>query len=306
MPAEMEGRLLGYVRDPVQKLLGAGPADFHPAEQIGLGARHLEDALRPEMRLPSEDVGIGPEAHLGAAPVGRAAHLYQLALGMAALERHAVERLLARDLHLHALRQRIGDRNADAMQAAGRPIDLRVELAARMQGAHDHLERGLVLELGVRIDGNAAAVVGHRHEAVGLHFDFDEGGVALERLVHGIVDHLGKEVMQRLFVGAADIHARTPAHRLQTFKHLDVARGVTRLGPARGLGGARCLAGETARRGRQIREQVPVRFLGGGLGCCFSDLGHGARMGEGKTNQGVTMPRSWPHRDAPTPQTRGS
>ena len=272
----MEGRLGGNVRDAVQELLGAGPADFDAAEQIGFGARHLEDALRPEMRLRSEDVGIGPEANLGAATVGRAADLFQLALGLAALEHHAVERLLARDLHLHALRQCVGDRNTDAVQAAGGPVHFRIELAARVQGAHDHFERGLVLELRVRIDGNAAAVVGHRDEAVGLHLDVDEAGVPLQRLVHGIVDHLGEEMMQRLLVGAADIHARTPAHRLQTFEHLDIARRVTGLGPARGLGGARRLAGDTARRGSQIREQVLVRFLGGGLGCCFGDLGHGS------------------------------
>ena len=277
----------GTSSTPLQELLGAGPADLDAAEQIGLGARHLEDALRPEMRLRSEDVGIGPEAHLGAAPVGRAADLFQLALRLAALEHHAVERLLAGDLHLHALGQRVGDRNADAVQTAGRPVDLRVELAARVQRAHDHFERGLVLEFGMRIDRNAAAVVGHGHEAVGLHLDVDEGGMPFERFIHGIVDHLGKEMMQGLLVGAADIHARPSAHRLETLEHLDVARRVARLGPARGLGGARRPGGEPAGRGSQIGEQVLVRFLGGGLGGCFSDLGHGAQeWARGRTNQG--------------------
>src|SRR5215510_13897161 len=98
----MEGGLLRHVLHPTQKLLGAGPADLYAAEQIGLGARHLEDALRLEMRLRSEDVGIGPEAHLGAAPVGNAAELCQLAFRLAALEDHAVPRLLASDLPLHA------------------------------------------------------------------------------------------------------------------------------------------------------------------------------------------------------------
>jgi hypothetical protein len=78
----------------------------------------------------------------------------------------------------------------------------------------------------MRIDRNAAAVVGDGQEAVGAEFDLDEGGVAGQRLVHRIVDDFGEQVMQRLFVGAADIHAGPAAHRLQPFEHLDVGRGV--------------------------------------------------------------------------------
>ena len=78
----------------------------------------------------------------------------------------------------------------------------------------------------MRLDRNAAAVVGHGDEAVGLHLDFDIGRVAGHRLVHGVVDHLGEQVMHRLLVGAADIHARPAAHRLQALQHLDVLRAV--------------------------------------------------------------------------------
>ena len=255
---EMEGGLLRHVVDAAQKLLGAGPADLDAAEQIGFGARHLEHALRPEMRLGAEDVRVGPEAHLGAAAVGRAAGLLQLALRLAALEHHAVERLLARDLDLHALGQRVGDRDADAVQAARGLVDLGVEFAAGVQRAHDHFERRLVLELRMRIDRDAAAVVGDGDEAVGLHLDFDEGGVAVQRLVHGIVDHLGEQVMQRLLVGAADIHAGTPAHRLEPLQHLDVLGGVAGLA-ARSRGWLRAalagaaLAARCRRTGRVCR-----------------------------------------------------
>ena len=140
----------------------------------------------------------------------------------------------------------------------------------------------------MRIDRNAAAVVGDGDETVGLHLDLDEGGMPLQRLVHGIVDHLGEQVMQRLLVGAADIHAGTPAHRLEAFEHLDVARGIAGLGAARGLRGPRRLAGEAARRGLgQVREQVATlaRFLGGGIGC-LSDLCHGSGASvRGRTNR---------------------
>ena len=70
------------------------------------------------MRALAENLRVGTEAHLGAAPVWRAAGLLQLALRLAALERHAIERLLARDLDLHALRERVGDRDADSVQTA--------------------------------------------------------------------------------------------------------------------------------------------------------------------------------------------
>ena len=66
-----------------------------------------------------------------------------------------------------------------------------------------------------------------------LKFHLDEGGVPGQRLVHGVVDDFGEQMMQRLFVGAADIHAGAAAHRLQAFQHLDVGRGVAGFGAGR-------------------------------------------------------------------------
>jgi hypothetical protein len=48
-------------------------------------------------------------------------------------------------------------------------------------------------------------------------------------LVHGVVDHLGEEVMQRLLVRAADIHARPTTDGLQPLQHLDRGGIVARL-----------------------------------------------------------------------------
>ena len=133
------------------------------------------------------------------------------------------------------------------MQAARGLVDLGVELAAGVEGAHDHFEGGFLREFRMRIDRDAAAVVGHREVAVGRDLDLDEGRVPGERLVHGIVDHLGEQVMERLLVGAADIHAGPPAHRLQAFQHLDVVGGVgvpvtaaRRLAALRPRGGSLC------------------------------------------------------------------
>ncbi len=87
----------------------------------------------------------------------------------------------------------------------------------------------------MRIDRNAAAVVGDGQKAVGAEFDFDEGRMSRQRLVHRVVDHFGEQMVQRLFVGAADIHAGPAAHRLEAFEHLDIGRGIAGLG----AGGAR-------------------------------------------------------------------
>ncbi len=98
----------------------------------------------------------------------------------------------------------------------------------------------------MRIDGDAAAVIGHAQETVGIERHLDAGGVAGDRLVHGIVERLGKEMMQRLLVGAADIHARAPAHGLEPLQHLDVGCGVAAVaaGRRRALAAAGSLGGE--------------------------------------------------------------
>ncbi len=99
----MERRLFRHVLDAVQQLLGAVPADLDAGEQISLRARHLEQPLRLEGGLGAENLRVGLEAHAGAAPVRRAAELFQLRFRLAALEHLAVKLLAARDLDLHAL-----------------------------------------------------------------------------------------------------------------------------------------------------------------------------------------------------------
>ena len=74
----------------------------------------------------------------------------------------------------------------------------------------------------MRIDGDAAAIVGNAKKAVRLQIHLDPGRVPRHRLIHGVVDHFGEEVMQGLLVGAADVHARTAAHGLEPLQHLDV------------------------------------------------------------------------------------
>ena len=229
---EMKGVFGRNVLDALQQLGVAAPADFDAAEQIGFRARHLEQALRLERRLGAENLGVGLEADAGAAAVVDLAEVFELALGMAALETHPIELLAARDFDLEPRRQRVDDGDADAVQTARGLVDLGVEFAAGMQRAHDDFERRFLRKFRMRIDRDAAAVVGDGQKAVGAQFHLDEGGVARQRLVHGIVDDFGEQMMQRLFVGAADIHAGPAAHRLEPFEHLDVGRGIGVLGAA--------------------------------------------------------------------------
>ena len=110
----------------------------------------------------------------------------------------------------------------------------------------------------MRIDRDAAAVIGDGQKSVGAQFDLDERGMPGQRFVHGVVDDFGEQMMQRLFVGAADIHAGAAAYRLQSFQHLDVGRGIAGLG-----------AGRPRRRlGRGAALRFRPEEVVGGFGFC--------------------------------------
>ena len=82
----------------------------------------------------------------------------------------------------------------------------------------------------------------------GVELELDALGVAGHRLVHGVVQHLGDQMVQRPLVGAADIHAGAPADRLQALQHLDVVRGVAVAAGA--------LAGKVEQVGHALRSMV--------------------------------------------------
>ncbi len=240
---EMERRDLRRLVLLAHHFRRAFPADLDAAEKIGLGARHLEQPRRIEGAALAEDRLVGLEAHLGAAPVVDFAHRFERAKRHALPEFLPVKLAVARDLDFKMDRKRVDDRNADAVQAAGGFVCLAVELAAGMQHGQHHFDGGLALHLGmrVRLDRNAAAIVGDGKIAFLVEFDLDPGGMAGNGLVHRVVDDLGEQMMHRLFVGAADIHARPATHGLQALQNGDVGRVITLTGS---LGcGSLCLAG---------------------------------------------------------------
>ena len=73
----------------------------------------------------------------------------------------------------------------------------------------------------MRIDRHAAAVIDDAQISAFLQGDFDEGGVAGDRFIHRIVDHFSEKVMQRIRIGAADVHSGTSANGLQPLEHFD-------------------------------------------------------------------------------------
>jgi hypothetical protein len=130
----------------------------------------------------------------------------------------------ATSTHIH-VGQGVDDRGADAMQAAGGFVGLAGELAAGVQRGHDDFERGFAGEFRVRVDRDAAPVVATVTEpsarcstSMRLAWPATASSMALSK-------NLGDQVVQRALVGAADIHARPLADRLQPFENLD-GRGV--------------------------------------------------------------------------------
>ncbi|MPM47057.1 hypothetical protein SDC9_93765 [bioreactor metagenome] len=74
----------------------------------------------------------------------------------------------------------------------------------------------------MQADRNAATVVDDRYGVIRADKNFDMRAEPRERLIDGVIHHLGDEVMQPARIRGANIHARTAAHSLQPFEYLNL------------------------------------------------------------------------------------
>ena len=114
---------------------------------------------------------------------------------VAARELLPVDLPVASHLGDEPLGERVHDRDADAVEAAGDLVAVPAELAARVQLREHDGERREVLILD-QVDRNPRAVVDDRHRMVGVQPHLDEVVAARERLVDGVVDDLVDQVVE--------------------------------------------------------------------------------------------------------------
>ena len=202
-----------------------------------------------------EDLGRRPEPQRGPAPVALVAEALERVDRLAKRIFLLVVPAIAPDVQGQLAGQRIDHGDTHAVQAAGDLVAVVVELAAGVQHGEDHLGRGDTLFF-VDVDRDAAPVVRHRHRPVFVDGDHDVVGVAGERLVDRVVDHLEHHVVQAgAVVDVADVHAGTLAHGLQAAQDGDLA-GI--VGSGRG-GGGRVARGVLMLRHQRLR--LPWRGL---------------------------------------------
>jgi hypothetical protein len=197
-----------------QDQLDAGVEVAELAEAVG---EDLEVDLRRR-----EDQRVRVEVDAGAAALARAEDL-DGGDRVAALEAGRVGLALAPDLELEPVAERVDDRHADAVEAAGDLVGLVVELAAGVQHREDD-DRGvddLAADLH-RAGRDAAAVVLDRDRVVGVDDDLDRVAMAGEGLVDRVVDDLEDHLVEaRAVAGVADVHARPLAHGFEALEHRD-------------------------------------------------------------------------------------
>src|SRR5579872_7480908 len=150
--------------------------------------------------------------------------LAQLAGGHPAAEIHLPGMVVAPNLDVELLAERVDAADTDAVQAARNLVGGGIELAASMElGEHD-FDRGHLLAVGqsLHVRWNAAPVVDHRNRVVHMDDDVDLLGVAGEGFVDGVVDDLIDEMVEAHFAGGSDVHGRTQPDSLEALEDFDV------------------------------------------------------------------------------------
>jgi hypothetical protein len=160
---------------------------------------------------------------------------------------HEVFLTIAPDRQAQPGRQRIDDRDANAMQSTGNLVGVLIEFSAGMKLRHNDLGGGDAFAL-MDVGRYAATVVANGAGAVRVEDDDHFFGETGKRFVDRVVDDLVDHVMQAgAVIGVADIHPGPLADRVQTAKHFDRLLVVGRIFT---IGGAMAIRGAIGRADR--------------------------------------------------------
>ena len=270
----------GVVLDGVDQVAGRGPLvaddDLEPLVEEGVLAHPVGQGLEV-VRGGLEDLLGGPPGHgrAGALAVLERADLLERRVGDAELEGLPPQVAAVLDLDDQHRRQGVHHGDADAVQAAGHLVAAAAELAAGVQQRQRHRHRGELLPRG-GVGRDAAAVVDDLDAAVGPQREHDAVAVAGERLVDGVVDDLGDQVVQAALTGRADVHAGPLADGLEALEHrdrrgvvvaVDVGRDDVLVGKDRGgMSGAHSLSGTSPALGSSLTRTYFVSTSAHGSG----------------------------------------
>lgn len=90
-----------------------------------------------------------------------------------------------------------------------------------MQHGQNDLGRCEVFVLGVKVDGNATAVVDHFDSTVVSDPYVDAGTVPRHRLVHSVIHNFPHKVVEPCWTGGSNVHTRPFADRFEALKDLN-------------------------------------------------------------------------------------
>ena len=150
----LDAALVAHLLALLDRIAHVGENDQH----AGIEEREFAQTVleRREIELDhGEGLRGGQEGHFRSRLAFRLAGHFQRRLRDAVAEFHRMFFAVAPDRELEGARQRVHDRDADAVQAAGHLVRVLVEFSARMQLGHDDLGRRHAFAL-MDVDRNAA------------------------------------------------------------------------------------------------------------------------------------------------------
>ena len=175
---------------------------FGGSEDGGVGQ---EGDFRPRVPAGADDFDFG----------GRGADAVGLAVYLA----------VAAHFHLELCGEGVHARHAHAVQSARHLVAVLREFTARVQHGEHHLQSRFALFL-VKIDRDTPPVVLHGDGVVFVYRDLYVGTVTGQCLVYRVVHYFVYQMVQTPHADVADVHGRTFAHCLQSFKHLYARCGI--------------------------------------------------------------------------------